>query len=174
MIRRKDRATFDQLYSQHQGLVRKVLFNVVGEGPLEDLTQEAFLRVWKGLPAFAFRSSLKTWIYRITVNVAFDHLRQRSQQLRVVGEEGAYSVAAPERQRGLSDATQRGLQNALLQLADEDRAMVVLFYFEEQGIGEIAAIVGMPRGTVKSRLHAARAQLKRLLKQYGVDDGNEG
>ena len=165
MRRPKNKETFDELYAQHHRLVRNVLFNLVGEGPLEDLTQEAFLRIWKGLSSFANRSSTKTWVYRVTVNIAMDHFRKKSIRTQQMNE-AALSIIADTP----SYANQQLVQKALDTLSDDHRAVAVLFYFEELTLEEIAAVMEIPTGTVKSRLHTAREALKAFLEKKGMTD----
>lgn len=156
-----DRLRFEELYKSHHQMVRGLLFNMVDRNSLDDLVQETFLKIWKGLPRFAFQSTTKTWIYRITINTALDHLRKGSVSFEEWNEN---TSSAPEVH--LSD-TQQEIQKALQQLEESHRAVLVLFYFEELGIGQIASILEIPRGTVKSRLFNGRQQLRHLLDEKG-------
>jgi RNA polymerase sigma-70 factor (ECF subfamily) len=164
MLRTRSKATFDELYEKHHRMVRYVLYNLVGEGPLEDLAQEAFLRIWKGLPAFAFQSTPKTWIYRITVNVAMDHFRKHRVKTESLLE--SMPIAAPETAHPNRECVRR----ALATLSDDHRTVAVLFYFEELTLKEIAGVLDVAEGTVKSRLHFAREHLRAFLEREGMND----
>jgi RNA polymerase sigma-70 factor (ECF subfamily) len=168
MFARKTRERFEQLYEEHHRFVRNVIYNMTGEGPLEDLVQEAFLKIWQGLPAFGFRSSVKTWIYRVSINVAIDHFRKK----RFVPEEfkEATVVTDPVPGQGTGEI-KRVIQEGLRALDEEHRAVVVLHYFEELSIREVARTLEIPEGTVKSRLHYAKKRLGELLEKSGVFDG---
>ena len=163
----KDRAFFDRLYQENVETVRGVLYNMTGRRDLDDLTQEVFLKVWKNLPTFAFKSSVKTWVYRISVNVAIDHLRSRPPVSDPVPETLPDEQTAEEISRR---SIQRLIQEALMVLNENDRALIVLAYFEDRPLKEIAGILDIPEGTVKSRLHQARGSLKTELERRGLHE----
>jgi RNA polymerase sigma-70 factor (ECF subfamily) len=164
MIFQSPEEKFQQLYKEYLPMVRAVLYNMTGQLNLEDLTQDSFLKVWRGLPKFDFRSSVKTWIYRVTVNVAIDHLRKAPFQNHSKLEDIENSIATPE----ASSDNQKILQATLLEMDTEDRSLLVLFYFEDLKIEEISQVLSLPGGTVKSRLFAARNQLRDRLQKKGV------
>lgn len=169
MIHSKSRDAFERLYTENLDLVRGLLFNMTGATELDDLTQDVFVKVWRSLPGFSFRSSHRTWIYRIAVHVAIDHLRRRRLSSSTEDVPEPTDSTTPE---GVLDDRRKGsvLQAELLKLSDEDRAMVILAYFEERPLKEIAAALEIPEGTVKSRLHAARARLKEALGKRGIHE----
>lgn len=163
---------FQELYNQYHSMVRAVLYNMTGEAFLQDLIQEAFLKIWKGLPQFDFRSSIKTWVYRVTVNVALDHLRRAPFLAHKIITDA--EAASPSLEtRLLHSEEQKILQAALLEISADDRGLLVLFYFEDLNVDEISKILKIPSGTVKSRLHTARQRLRDLLSQKGVHYGPE-
>lgn len=167
MIQSKSRDAFERLYEENLDLVRGLLFNMTGATDLDDLTQDVFVKVWKNLPSFSFRSSHRTWIYRIAVHVAIDHLRRR--RLSGAVDEAAEPVDDLTPERVLGERRQSSvIQAELLRLNDEDRALVILSYFEERPLKEIAQVLEIPEGTAKSRLHAARARLREGLAKRGV------
>ena len=153
---------FEKLYSQYSGMVRAVLYNMVGGSALDDLTQEVFLKIWQGESLFSSKSSKKTWVYRITVNTAIDYLRKRQTQPQG-SEEGLAEVLAS----GTHPVEVMALQRALLELSEELRVVVILVYFEDLLISEVAKILDIPEGTVKSRLSTARARLQSQLEEVG-------
>jgi len=128
-----------------------------------DLAQDAMLKALKGLPAFRGDAALDTWLFRITVNAwknrnasASWRWWERRVSLDPLGEEG--SEGALE-----ADESRRALEAALAALAPEDRAALVLRELENKSYQEIVEILGIPMGTVKSRLHRARLELARAL-----------
>lgn len=158
-----DRQSFAQLYDRYQDRVRATLFSLCGADVLDDLVQEVFLRVWQGLPRFRQQSAFSTWLYRITWNVASDQrqrwAKQRSRPLITNPE----TAPQPLQTLHYQGVVQAALQNLRL----EHRAVVVLHDLEDLPQHEVASLLGIPVGTVKSRLFHARAALK----QYFVDQG---
>lgn len=167
-----ERRRFGEFYQSYHRLIRGVLLGMVDEASVDDLVQETFLRAWRGLPRFTFRSSLKTWVYRIAMNTAIDHQRKRSlSPLTLVQRE---SVAPVESVAGMVGSTETGrlIREGLDELDEIHRGVLVLHYFEGLGIGEIAKVLEIPAGTVKSRLHVGREKLKTHLREKGVGDDN--
>lgn len=168
-----EQKSFRQLYRRHQQRVRSTLYQLCGASFLDDLVQEVFLRAWKGLPKLRQTSHFSTWLYRISWNVACD---QRQQFAKVRCEQSLYNQqildnAAKVEQTALElmhlhyqDLVQRGLR----ELSFEHRAVLVMHDLEEIPQKEVAEILGIPVGTVKSRLFHARDNLRQFLKQQGV------
>lgn len=160
-----DRESFAELYRRYQHQVRATLYSLCGGDGLDDLVQEVFLRIWQGLPRFRQQSSLSTWIYRITWNVASDQ-RQRwaKDRSRVVEPLG---VSPPPALQTLHYQTlvQAGLQTLSL----EHRAVVVLHDLEDLPQQDVARLLKIPVGTVKSRLFHARAALKAYFLEHGIE-----
>lgn len=135
--------------------VRRVLARVCGLGhrdELDDLVQETFLRAWRGWDGFDGRASRSTWLVRIAIHAATDYLRRKRPEANAAEVERA---AAPP----VDGVAKTAVRDALLALSTELRATVVLFYFEEMSVAEVAAVLDVPVGTVKSRLAAAREKL---------------
>ena len=159
---------FKGLYKRYQHQVRATLHQLCGADVLDDLVQEVFLRAWKGLPRFRQSAQFSTWLYRITWNVATDCRRQkgkaRSHRQHLSSSEPAASHPATLNQLHYQDLVQRGLQTLTL----DHRAVLVLHDLEDLPQQEVAAILSIPRGTVKSRLHYARAAMRQFLQREGV------
>jgi RNA polymerase sigma-70 factor (ECF subfamily) len=162
MTTKKDQEKFNVLYGQYHPLVRGVLYNMVGKEALEDLTQEAFIKIWNGLPKFAFQSTIKTWIYRITINTALDHLKKKKLNTNDYLDE-------QELNRILSDnLNEEELVEASLSVLDEEsRGVVVLYYFEDLSLKEIAKALNLPEGTIKSKLFYAKKKMKSFFELKG-------
>lgn len=164
-------ALFRQLYQRYQDRVRATLFQLCGSENLDDLVQEVFLRVWKSLPKLREASYFSTWLYRITWNVATDERRKFARQPRITEDDSQLHqtpttpLTDPDLMRlHYQDLIQRGLQKLTL----EHRAVMVLHDLEDVPQKEIAQILQLPVGTVKSRLFNARKQLKQYLQDQGV------
>ncbi|MDJ0712726.1 MAG: sigma-70 family RNA polymerase sigma factor [Prochloraceae cyanobacterium] len=179
-----DRSSFGELYRRYHKRVRSTLYQLCGEYLLDDLEQEVFLRVWKGLPKLREASYFATWIYRITWNVASDRRRHlaKSRRWRQKQEAEIFSVELAREEHFASDCAsrpqdspdlmqlhyqdlvQRGLQNLSL----EHRAVLVLHDLEDVAQKEIAEILNIPLGTVKSRLFHARKAIRKFLQEQGA------
>jgi RNA polymerase sigma-70 factor (ECF subfamily) len=157
-------ADFEGLYLAHRDLVRRVAYNLGGLEDLDDIVQETFVRLWKGLEGFRGEASPRTWVYRVTLNTARDHWRKRgrykSAMARYTQEAPPPSQKGPEQERWeLGQAVARGLAG----LSAEHREAVTLCYLEGLSVAEAADAAGVPEGTIKSRLHHAREKLGQLL-----------
>lgn len=126
----------------------------------EDVTQEVFINIWRALPRFDGRASLSTWIYAITRNASLSALRARRPHSSLDDPEvlGAVESINPE-----PPADAMVERAALLRLVDQlpakQRQVIMLFYMQEQSHEEVATMLAMPVGTVKTLLHRARATL---------------
>lgn len=163
-----DSRSFQQLYRRYQQRVRSTLYQLCGPSILDDLVQEVFLRAWKGLPRLREPSQFSTWLYRISWNVATD---QRRKWARHSSQEHRLSQLNPEEgqepflvQLHYQDLVQR----SLAQLTLQQRAVLVLHDLEALSQKEVAAVLNIPLGTVKSRLFHARAAVRRFLQAEGV------
>lgn len=165
---RGDTQSYGQLYRRHQQRVRAILYQLCEPSSLDDLVQEVFLRAWKGLPKFRQTAKFSTWLYRIAWNLAVSQRQasvQRRNQLQTLTEK------IPTQQEALDlmdlhyqDLVQRGLAN----LSFDHRTILVLHDLEEVPQREVAEILDIPLGTVKSRLYHARAGMRKFLHQQGV------
>jgi RNA polymerase sigma-70 factor (ECF subfamily) len=126
----------------------------------EDVAQDVFIKVWRALPGFDGRASLSTWIYTIARNASLSALRARRPQSSLSDPEVMGAVEATDPAPS-PDVTVDS--SALLRLVDQlptkQRQVVMLFYMEEQSHEEVATMLAMPVGTVKTLLHRARARL---------------
>ncbi|AFZ37325.1 RNA polymerase, sigma subunit, ECF family [Stanieria cyanosphaera PCC 7437] len=171
--------SFRLLYRRYQQRVRSTLYQLCGSEMLEDLVQEVFLRAWKGLPQLRESSYFSTWLYRISWNVASDRrkkLAKHQPQLNQTKSKfdsdesnlnltSSSSQDTPDLMRlHYQDLVQRGLQTLSL----EHRAVLILHDLEDLPQQEIAQILNIPKGTVKSRLYYARNALKKFLQQQDI------
>jgi RNA polymerase sigma-70 factor (ECF subfamily) len=126
----------------------------------EDVTQEVFIKVWRALPGFDGRASMSTWIYTIARNASLSALRARRPQSSLSDPE---VMEAVETINPVPPAEVLVERAAILRLVDQlptkQRQVIMLFYMEAQSHEEVATMLGMPVGTVKTLLHRARAQL---------------
>jgi RNA polymerase sigma-70 factor, ECF subfamily len=168
--RRGDPAAFDEVYARHGRMVYTLALRLAGDAEeAADLTQDVFLRIFRHLGSFRGRSSLKTWVYQVGLNQCRSRLGRKRPPQQPLAEEGAEGVAPlPETGRGPEElalaadaARQVGAALGLLPLAF--REAVVLRDIEGLSYEEIAEVLGLPPGTVRSRIARGREQLRELL-----------
>lgn len=179
LIRRAQRGdadAFEQLLLEHQKNVYNLCYRMAGNpDDAMDLSQETFLRAWRCLDQYQFASAFSTWLYRLCSNICIDFLRRRRRQQTVPltfedadGEEQTYAVPdaqpLPEEQVELK-LTRETLAAAMAQLLPEHRAVLQLRVVNEMSSEQIADVLDIQIGTVKSRLSRARNQLKKILER---------
>jgi RNA polymerase sigma-70 factor (ECF subfamily) len=143
------------------------------ESDARDLTQEAFIRVYRAWRSFQPGTSFLSWIYRIVTNLYRDELRRKKGRYQEeIPEDNAPQEYAGERPLAVTpiddyveEQLSEPLSRSLDQLSPDQRQVVVLADIEEYSYQEIAEIMGCSIGTVRSRLHRARALLRRLLQK---------
>lgn len=168
-----DADAFEQLLLEHQKNVYNLCYRMAGNpDDAMDLSQETFLRAWRCLDQYQFASAFSTWLYRLCSNICIDFLRRRRRQQTVPltfedadGEEQTYAVPdaqpLPEEQVELK-LTRETLAAAMAQLLPEHRAVLQLRVVNEMSYEQIADVLDIQIGTVKSRLSRARNQLKKF------------
>ena len=177
----RDERAFNTLVKAYERRVFALVLRMIGNrAEAEDLAQEVFVQVFKAIGTFRGESKLSTWIYRIAINLCKNrtkYLRVRhageQDELEVLQErvpmgQGTHSnVAHIDRPDEMMAGKQveHIVQQAILQLEPTFRECLVLRDVEELSYEEIGAITGLPEGTVKSRIHRARAQLKELVER---------
>jgi RNA polymerase sigma-70 factor, ECF subfamily len=169
---------FGQLVVKYQHrLFNAILRMVASYDDAQELTQEAFCRALRGIRKFRGSSGFYTWLFRIGINLSINH-RRRKQQIHfaslhdnrnVMGQQAAglaemadLRSRSPEYQVELNEAHQRVIA-ALERLEPQERAIVVLRDIEEMNYDQIAAVLEIPIGTVKSRLSRARMALREIV-----------
>ena len=164
--KRGDRAAFGELVHHHREGVINIVYRMCGDVHLaEDAAQEAFIRAWQHLPGYQPRSPFRNWLYRIATNVALDILRRDRETVDV----DAIRLRAPtEGPEGSFDQLERAemVREAVLALPPASRAVLVLREYEALSYREIAETLGIPIGTVMSRLNYARQRLVEYLTPY--------
>jgi RNA polymerase sigma-70 factor (ECF subfamily) len=168
-----DTDAFGQLYAAHRERVYRLAYRYVhNQQDALDLCQEVFVRAFEALGGFRGDARFSTWLLRIATNTCIDHLRHsRVRQHGELDEQWVTDDArlpgqrtAPDPSRGLRrDEIAQAIEGALAQLSEDHRTVFVLHEMEGLTYHEIAETVGIPVGTVMSRLHYARQRLRGLL-----------
>lgn len=167
----RDRA-FAQLLPRYEGKVYRLCCALLRDrAQAEDVAQESLVRVWQALGNYDRRAALSSWIYAITRNRCLTALAKR-RTLPSTGETEAESGAdeAPASPSGIPEADSLELRALVDLLPERLRQPLILYYYEERSVGEVALMLGCAEGTVKSFLFRARAALARELRQRGLDD----
>jgi len=169
-VQKGDARAFDLLVLKYQHRIFGLIGRYVHDADeVQDVAQEAFIKAYRALPDFRGESAFYTWLYRIAFNVAASHRRRKKPTLsveytrEVSGEEPLDSGQGPTDRLEQADRC-RQVHEALAQLSEEHRVVVVLREIEGCCYETIAEVLELPIGTVRSRLHRARLQLKELLK----------
>jgi RNA polymerase sigma-70 factor, ECF subfamily len=160
-----DKEAFRILVDQYGSILFGTAYLIMQDrGLSEDVVQEAFIQIWKNLPSFHLKSSIKTWMVRIVINEARQQMRKKkwpivplesaNQEIDVIDEADTELVLNEEKQR---------LREALNRLQTEHREAVILHYYSDLSIPEIAAVTGQREGTIKSRLSRALNRLGEIL-----------
>ena len=164
---------FDELVRSYDPHVRRVLAQLnAPASDVEDLLQEVLLRVFRNIGRFRGQSSFYTWLYRITINVFFDHNKKRKRaDVRLQRMQNALVDVTSARLEGedpyyvcYDKLTERALSEAIAELPEAFRDVVAMREFDDLSYEEIAMQTGISIGTVRSRLSRARARLKDLLR----------
>jgi RNA polymerase sigma-70 factor (ECF subfamily) len=153
-----DADAFMALVRRHDEALRALAFRLLGDrAAMDDALQDAYVRAFRSLPSFEGRSGFGTWLYRIAYRTCIDELRRLGRDWAPL--DGVEDTASP----ALDSDARLDLAGALAALAPELRAIVLLVDVEGFSYEEVAAIVGIPNGTVASRLNRARAALREAL-----------
>lgn len=173
---RGDNDAFEALLRLHEKRVYNLCLRMSGnENDALDLSQEAFIKAWRALGQYQFEASFSTWLFRLTSNVCLDFLRRkkRRQELSLTenyedSAEGA-ELSLPDAQplpeeQAITNEARRELAQAMARLAPDHREILQLRVVEDLSYEQIAEILDIRVGTVKSRLARARLSLRKILK----------
>jgi RNA polymerase sigma-70 factor (ECF subfamily) len=169
---RNESRAFDELVARHQDRVFSAVTRFCGNAEdAADVVQRAFINAFRKIQEFKGDSAFSTWIYRIAFNQAISFRREnRRPTVSIDAKEDDKSiepaVESNPTEKLEGEETQKKVQQALEQLEEGDRQIILLKDLQGHSYDEIAAIMQIPKGTVRSRLHRARLELKSKLKSY--------
>ena len=166
-----DVQAFAELMLANQQFVYNLALRSLGD-PLEaeDISQEAFLRTWQALPGFRGKAQFRTWLYRIVINLCYNRLPRLRSELSDLGDEQIVDI--PEKTYidplfGLVDAERRTfLHQQIDSLPEGYKILITLRFQQDLSYAEIAEVLSLPIGTVKTGLFRARERLREALQQY--------
>jgi len=172
-VRRNAPGSREALYHRYKRRVFALCTRIAGPADAEEVAQEAFIRIFRGVPRFRGDSALGTWIYRLTVNAALSHRSRRpppAESFEARATELPLVAAPHDSDSALRTRLERGLEA----LPVGYRTVIVLHDIEGLEHEEIASVLGCHVGTSKSQLHKARARLREILAASGITAADVG
>jgi len=174
--KRGDQRAFAELVDHYKAMVFTIINRMIfNKSIIEDLAQQVFIRVYKGVPNFRGESKLSTWIYRITYNVCLAEISLKRNQYEFVSLDEnniesniAINCKNPEEiMSGIElSATIKKVVN---KLPPQYKMAITLYYFEQMPYKEIGEVMGLPMGTVKTYLHRAKKYLRNMLVKEALE-----
>jgi RNA polymerase sigma factor (sigma-70 family) len=171
-------AAFDQLVIKYTPRLYSLVYNMTSNHEdTNDLLQDIFAKAYRSIRGFRGKSSFYTWIHSISVNMTLNFLKKRGRRYHLSLDDVDASIqndkefleltatSSPVREADLSEL-QRSLNEAMLKLSDEHRAVVTMFHIQGMPHAEISKILGVSEGTVRSRLFYANRQLQNYLDEF--------
>ncbi|MGB8342937.1 MAG: sigma-70 family RNA polymerase sigma factor [Chthoniobacterales bacterium] len=173
-----DAAAFDELVVKYSPRLYGLIYNMTSNHEdTNDMLQDVFAKAYRAIKGFRGKSSFYTWIHTIAVNMTLNFLKKRGRRYHLSLDDvdasiqndkefiEATSTSSPVREADLSEL-QRRLNEAMMKLSDEHRAVVTMFHIQGMPHAEISKILGVSEGTVRSRLFYANRQLQNYLDEF--------
>jgi len=178
-VKKGDDNAFEDIIKLYEQKVHSTIFYMIkNESAVEDIAQEVFIKVYRNLSKFNEKSSLYTWIYRITVNACYDEIKREKKIISISNhidtEDGEQEVEFEDEKQNVSEIVESKLERKMLidtikMLPEESRSLIVLRDIRGFSYWEIADMLNMKLGTVKSKINRSRNQLKTLLESKGFN-----
>lgn len=173
-----DAAAFDELVVKYSPRLYGLIYNMTSNHEdTNDMLQDVFAKAYRAIKGFRGKSSFYTWIHTIAVNMTLNFLKKRGRRYHLSLDDVDASIqndkefieltstSSPVREADLSEL-QRRLNEAMMKLSDEHRAVVTMFHIQGMPHAEISKILGVSEGTVRSRLFYANRQLQNYLDEF--------
>jgi len=165
-----NQAAFKQIFHTYKGYAYNLIYKITGiNGEHEDLVQDVFFQVYLSIKSFNGDSSFKTWFHRVVINTCTARWRFQEAQKRISNKQTTslddleYELPSREPGTGRQFELKNWVEKALAKLDEKLRIPLVLHIYSDMDLAEIATVLGIPEGTVKSRLFTARKQMKDYL-----------
>jgi RNA polymerase sigma-70 factor (ECF subfamily) len=173
-----DELAFREIVERYQSKIFSIIYGILrSHNDAEDIAQQVFTKVYFSVASFDFRSSLLTWIYKITVNECYDYLRKKRVRKLVYEsdftQEDAQRMEASEPAVDQAPAVDERLANRelvvklLAKISEEDRSLILLKEVEGHSVEELAGMTGLNENTIKVKLFRARQKLVRAARRLG-------
>ncbi|MBQ2878542.1 MAG: RNA polymerase sigma factor [Bacteroidaceae bacterium] len=160
-----DEKAFERLMMKYLPHIRRyfIIQTAGNEALSDDLTQETFIRAWRGLSGFGRLSSFSTWLYKIAFNVYASHVTKSITTLPLDNDKNAFAIA--DKDNFATSDIQEEVREAIYRLNEREKVCITLFYIDDMSIKDIAKITGYTTGTIKSHLARGRKNLEKILKK---------
>lgn len=179
-VKQGDKVAFDLLVIKYQGKVRSIISRLLNKGSfpndIEDVAQEAFIKAYRALPNFRGESAFYTWLYRIAINTAKNHLVANGRKPQGIDAEieeaeqfeSAFGLRESETPENLAHIAQleKCIHDTINGLSNELKSAITLREFDGLSYEEIAEILDCPVGTVRSRIFRAREAIDEQMKPF--------
>ena len=167
-----EEAVFNCLLNRHRMSIRRIIFSILRGSveDIEDIEQEVAMALYQGLARFSFKSTFKTYLYRLCRNKTIDFIRRKEKQKNLIRK---IFQSIPERVQESPDkimermGIRNNLAQTLFELPELERSLIILKDIEHLSLKEIGEVLNKPLGTVKSRLHRARLHAAEIYKKKG-------
>ncbi len=170
-----ERAAYEQLVARHRDVVFRVAARIVGDSNADDVAQDSFVRAYYRLGQYSGQGSFRSWLLQVTRSVALNFLRRNTpeptDEIEALADDRRGAAPAVRSPAGALESKERRerLEMKLRRLGHDHRTVLVLRDVEGLSYAEIAEITEMPLGSVKGRLHRARAEMIDLLRRNTYD-----
>jgi RNA polymerase sigma-70 factor, ECF subfamily len=168
-VQSRDEMAFREIVERYQAKVFSIIYGILrNHNDAEDIAQQVFAKIYFSIQSFDFRSSLLTWIYKITVNECYDYLRKKRVRKLVYesdfSEEDAQRMQNSETATGQAPAVdlQLARKDLVVKLSNEDRSLLLLKEVEGHSVEELSQMTGMNENTIKVKLFRARQKLLKV------------
>ncbi|UOQ84482.1 sigma-70 family RNA polymerase sigma factor [Gracilibacillus salinarum] len=154
-------------------LVRLAFHYVKDQETAKDMVQNSFIKCYEKIELFRFDSSLKTWLYRITINQCKDHLKSwhvRKVSVKNILEHAVASILPSTEDKVIQDVSNQEMKSFVQTLSTNYQEVIYLYYYKSFTIAEIAEVTGLNNNTVKTRLSRAKQKLRNLMKEDRIYD----
>ena len=165
MLKQREQNAFSYLYDHYSGALYSIILNIVPDKDLaSDVLQEVFIKIWKQIESYDnIKGRLFTWMMNVARNASIDAVRskgyQKSQQNRELTENVYFAGGSTE-----TNTDKIGLKKVVNSLKEDYKILIILSYFEGFTQEEISKMLGIPLGTVKTRMRSALSQLKQIIR----------
>jgi RNA polymerase sigma factor (sigma-70 family) len=172
-----DVACFAQLVDLYKDLVFTLSVRILkNREEAEEVSQDAFIKIYKSLASFKGDSKFSTWVYRVTYNCCLDRLKKNKKYLNDVSIDAYIFNQLDSIDNALEGLIKKEkhklIRNCVGKLPEDSRAIITLFYFDELTLEEISSITGIESNTVKVKLFRARKKLAVIMEQYLIPNNN--
>src|SRR6201996_9051844 len=177
-VQARDEIAFREIVERYQSKVFSIIYGILrNRNDAEDIAQQVFSKIYFSIQSFDFRSSLLTWIYKITVNECYDYLRKK--RVRKLVYESDFSTEDAQRMESSDPAVDQApavdrrlaqhdlILKLLSKISEEDRSLILLKEVEGHSVEELSAMTGMNENTIKVKLFRARQKLAKAAERLG-------